>query len=655
MDYFLKNTSKNFKHNPVVNFRYIHKINKGKNQGKHSIFVYDLDATITTDLPNREIPYEEDSDYFIRLDELDRTDVRPLETYKNTINNHEDIYNTFVEYMNNVLFNSISKTFDLSIQRFDGCLLANKINKKEDYLGGGASGYVMNIRDSLMISPTKNTPYKQDVNTFIPDDIAGAIAVKDFKIKIPANIDTDKDITKFIFNICRYSELNKEYKKLFRSTSAIPDDYRPGDDDFACTFDDQTLLEILLGLIATHNNVYSSPNFLKIYSFSPCFTQINPKNKSKSVIATDYLTGFVYMEHITKPLRAYIENNELSDKDIEYIVFEVMHAFACMQHPNLQLVHYDLHDANVFIYEYKDDDIQKPQGDYLEYIVNGDKFYLDNSEKKYIFKMGDWDWGAKFSNKTSPRILNIFHNRRGPGLENGHPTFYSPAYDIQFFLFSVADALYNRTDSDGYKLRIIPEFIKDCCDWAFQDVKYYVDEPKGRYFNPMIFYSKIMIDGGLVTKSDNVNVDYLQTLKHVNAAEFFQQDFVKNKFKLDTTKHIRINERYAEVDYSRLIRKDDDMDIDIDKNIKYKEEGFLDTLGRTILHPVDSLFGTAKTPIEFVTTKKTLKPKPRNLKDINRSRTPPMVSETTTVAQAKREPYNTRARARAKPYTTTRK
>lgn len=414
-------------------------------------------------------------------------------------------YNLYYKFSQRVndLFLDLTRMFEIPLEKFDGCKISNTLDSK-DFISSGVSGRVYKIHQDKII---QNDDYTQDVSSLLPPSISTELVVKDFPILTDA---------KTMFDLCYYSDLSRAGKLKYKSNE-VGGETIINDKDYACETE-SPMLETLLGIIASSNTIFTSPNFLKIHSFSPCTVDV--LNKKNQIHKPDYNSGFIFMEYITTSFYKYIESKPMSDLDFDYIIFEVMHAFACMQHPQLELVHYDLHMGNVFLYEYKNDN-EKPQVDTLEYVVNGNKFYLDNRRKKFLFKMGDWDRGAKFSH---PRLLNALHHEI-PGV---YPTYYAPAYDIQLFFDSVAASSKKRTP-----------FFEECYKWAFTRAQTSSNlsskKPISRWND---------IDGNIVDIK-TINKQF----PHVTADNFFKQDFVQRKFGAHNQQSYNVFRNYAIVDY----------------------------------------------------------------------------------------------------------
>lgn len=403
---------------------------------------------------------------------------RRKEVYQNV--EFSDEKEAFDNYVSRDLFAAVMDKFDVPFEKFDGCAIANLIDKDITY-GTGESGYVMPV--------VRNN---ETIDKILSDaQILGDLAVKDYDIS---------DINS-AFDLCLYKDSMPD--GWFESNEEGYPEIKYSNNDYACEIR-SPFHEAIIGMIASRNTVYSSPNFMKIYSMSVC----NIKDKN-------YGAGFIFMEKISNTLDKLISSNQFMSFDIDNIIFEVMHALACIQHPNLMLMHGDLHTGNIFLYKFQNN---KPEAEYLEYIVDNKKFYINNTTKNYILKMGDWDWGAKFA---EPRILNSIY-----AMAEVHPTYYAPAYDIQFFLHMLAIEL------DKQKIHYTP-FLEECLDWAYKGEHHALDEAEEYH------------RGTMNSDIRRVNIDY----GDITARNFFDQSFVSNKYSKANSSNIYRD--YANVNYQK--------------------------------------------------------------------------------------------------------
>lgn len=263
--------------------------------------------------------------------------------------------------------------------------------------------------------------------------------------------------------------------------------------------------EYMMGVIASNpvhrakkqrKTYYDSVNFLKYDSVSLCdknwLTLQKPGDKEKTKMRDAAQTTHLYMEKITGSLYNLMKKGAIDLIDIDGIIIQVMFAFACMQHPGVMMVHNDLHIQNVFLLENKDRDIL--DSDFGEYTVNHRKYTIPTQYLRYIFKMGDFDWGAKYSH---PMLIN----------EKTHnvaciPNYYNTAYDIVYFISSLA-----KTRINGGYSRVLGYTL----DWIFQGRPHFTVGKMGPYYR------------------DDMNMDVRKIkydFPHVSAEEFFKQPFV---------------------------------------------------------------------------------------------------------------------------------
>ena len=186
-------------------------------------------------------------------------------------------------------------------------------------------------------------------------------------------------------------------------------------------------------LIETHS--YRLINELIFFNVCPNF-QMNyysfvttENNKLKEVV--------IYNEYIEYgDLEKFLTNNELNDKMMFNILFQIIIALTSMK-IQLNMIHYDLHKKNILVKKVE-------KGGYWTYILNKHKYYLKNM----VFVILLTDFG--FANIPTKLVFSVWH------LEdvnfNKHTIDY---YDM----FKIINSFNHIVDKNG-NAKNLPELFK---------------------------------------------------------------------------------------------------------------------------------------------------------------------------------------------------
>jgi serine/threonine protein kinase len=174
---------------------------------------------------------------------------------------------------------------------------------------------------------------------------------------------------------------------------------------------------------------FFSINFLKMYQFELCENEYTLMEKSTTTLLKFFQKN-VRISRTGDPFRDENEKNA--------ILFQVLHALACMQNENVKIVHGDLHLDNIFLTEITDETLWHGQllrnFSHLEYRVENRSFFVPLRDMRYIVKIADFGYAAKYA---EPVILNPIRNK-----VKLIPDYFAPAYDLGYFIFSLGTKTY---------------------------------------------------------------------------------------------------------------------------------------------------------------------------------------------------------------------
>ena len=206
---------------------------------------------------------------------------------------------------------------------------------------------------------------------------------------------------------------------------------------FGSSVCDESYSELINGLIA--GSFYGSGksiNFVNAFYFASC-----PDESAK--YGRYQMT---FMEQITTSLKKRLDQVA---PYLDCIVLQTIHAIAVMQ--TQKMVHGDLHPDNVFLklvdplLEWRGQNVS--EADFWEFSLGGSSIYLPACP--YIVKLGDWGMTCKYS---TPMALQDYLMSTGYQNSDGEqliPNFYSPAYDVLYFISALFRELEYRKAHDG--------------------------------------------------------------------------------------------------------------------------------------------------------------------------------------------------------------
>jgi serine/threonine protein kinase len=177
-------------------------------------------------------------------------------------------------------------------------------------------------------------------------------------------------------------------------------------------------------------------NFLDVFDFATCY------HKGES-------HQYIFMEEIDSRIDKIVKcisPSKAPTDIISSVLIQTIFAIACYQQ-HYQLVHYDLHQENIFIEyitpnsEWRGQNLY--EAEYFVYSIGDKKIYIKNMG--IIVKIGDWGMGCMYSPKLKICMKSIIRN----SLQIKMPTKYTPQYDIVMFIYRF---LFTIEDQKGYIL-----------------------------------------------------------------------------------------------------------------------------------------------------------------------------------------------------------
>lgn len=202
-----------------------------------------------------------------------------------------------------------------------------------------------------------------------------------------------------------------------------------------CT--DESYTEYAIGILCAElYRQHICIHFLDIYSFAVCTDSINN------------VYQYTFMEKINSTLEELLENVDLDEPEIEIIIIQTLFAIATYQR-KLKLQHNDLSIKNVFIENVKTQKFNNQPINVDKFAYKIDSTVIVTQSLPYIIKIGDFGMSLKYSKP----MIGWKKSWEGNKTYNV-PNWYSPSYDVLFFLGNMFDIL-------------DLEFVNNCIAWAF--------------------------------------------------------------------------------------------------------------------------------------------------------------------------------------------